>query len=181
MAGLDLAAAALRELLGAAGFIRRDRARRALFVSDYPRRVTPAEADRLALALKAKGWQARVAAGLALLDMDIGACARFLQGLAPLPEHRLPAGFPGLLRIYARHEAALVPAMLPQIRAALLHWDAGEHQALGALAGAQLALHLRRKAPPNACFPALLAASADTRPGFPGVRHDDDGKEMPAC
>lgn len=169
MAGLDHAASALRGLLGAAGFIRRDRARRALFVSDYPRRLDGAGITELERALALRGWRAAHEGGLALLDLDFSGYAAFFEGLATQREDRLPLGYAGLLRVYARHQTTFTPAMLETARAAVLAWDAGEHGALLDLAGAQLALALRRKEPPPGFIPRLLAAACDNR------------KESPAC
>lgn len=156
-AGLDGPARALREAIGAHGFVRRDLARRALFVSDWPRRADSGVARGIRQALSDQGWQFRLEGGLALMDWPLAGYQRFLDSLDASCGTAQGANA-GLLRIYRRHPAVLTEDMLAQARLAILLWDAGEAGMLTELAGRALAVSLRRKEPVPAFFAPLLAS-----------------------
>lgn len=161
MAGLDGAAAELRGLIPAGAFIRRDRKRRALFVSDFPGRFTNGEALGTARRLEGAGWQADLREGLALLDWPLEGYRRFF---ASLPQMEEPAPWPllGLCRILEKHPAPLDGGMLEEARLALLLWDSGKTEALSRAAGESLAVRLRGRQPVPPFYLLLLRDSPDT-------------------
>lgn len=155
MAGLDGAAAELRGLIPAGAFIRRDRKRRALFVSDFPVRVSGGEVLGTARRLEGAGWQADLREGLALLDWPLEGYRRFF---ASLPQTEGPAPWPlsGLCKLLEKHPAPLDGEMLMEARLALLLWDGGKTEALSRLAGESLAVRLRRREPVPPFYLLLL-------------------------
>lgn len=154
---------ALRAEFGPLAFVRRDLKRRALFVSDIPARLQENELAALLARLKTQGWQTALRRGLLLLDWPWEGYRAFFGQLA---ENGASAD-DGLARLYARHECRFDEIMLPEARETLLLWDAGNTARLRALAGAALAVALRRKQAPPAFYPILL-----TR---------DPEKEEPRC
>lgn len=161
MAGLNPAQAALRAVLGAASFIRRDRLCRALFVSDYPARLGEAEQAKAERELSQMGWQVERQGKLALLDWDVAGYTRFMAGLQPLAEEQLSPAIAGLAHIVMRHPTHITPDLLAGARAAVLAWDAGDEAMLLTLSGEQTALALRQKQPlPAHLLPLLMSFSA---------------------
>ena len=152
-AGLDGAALELKALIGQAGFARRDRAARALFVSDYPRHISRTDAQSLADQLTSQGWTVALSGGLARLDWSFDTYRAFFEELAQSPPGPEKCG---LARILRRHPGAFCPGMIRQARSALLIWDAGAQSALRARAGAALALSLRRREAVPAFYTILL-------------------------
>ncbi|HSK69989.1 MAG TPA: hypothetical protein VLA21_12070, partial [Candidatus Limnocylindria bacterium] len=147
--GLDAAAGELREIIGSAGFIRRDRSQQALFVSDFPARA-PAQAARLLERLAQSGWTAEANGGLCRMDFSP---ARFRAFFASLPR-RKPG--PGLAAILLPHAREASDDELPSMRRALLLWDAGDVAALSREAGRALGEGLRKKRGVPGFYPALL-------------------------
>lgn len=158
MAGLKEAAAGLSALLGPGVMLRKDRARGALFVSDYARRLAPEDCARLEARLKENGWLVSRRGSLRLLDWPCAGYRAFFEGLAPA---EAPGQAGGLVRILSRHPAAFDEGMLPLAREALLLFDAGETERLKRAAGAALAVCLREKKPLPSFYARLLSAARD--------------------
>lgn len=160
MAGLDAAAEELRGLMGGDGFIRRDRKRRALFVSDFPARLARADAQALKTRLEQAGWLVGGKDSLALLDWPLSGYQRFFSRLQARGG---PAPWPvsGLCRILEKHPAEMDESMLEEARAALLLWDSGATGALMRLAGESLAVRLRKQLPAPHFFLPLLHNTRD--------------------
>jgi len=152
-AGLDGAALELKALIGQAGFARRDRAARALFVSDYPRHISRTDAQSLADQLASQGWTVALSGGLACLDWSFDRYRAFFEELAASPPGPEECG---LARILRRHPGAFCPGMTRQARSALLMWDAGAQSDLRTRAGAALAVSLRRGEAVPAFYSTLL-------------------------
>ncbi len=155
MAGLDAAAHELKHLVGGSGFIRRDRCFRALFVSDYPKRLDREEARTLGKRLEQAGWLVQEQHPLALLDWPLSGYRQFFSGLRG-QENPAEGPVSGLCRILERHPAPLDEGMLEEARKALLLWDSGQTAALTRLAGEALAVRLRKKLPAPHFFLILL-------------------------
>ena len=155
MAGLDAAAHELKHLVGGSGFIRRDRCFRALFVSDYPKRLDQEEARTLGKRLEQAGWLVQEQHPLALLDWPLSGYRQFISGLRG-QENPAEGPVSGLCRILERHPAPLDEGMLEEARKALLLWDSGQTAALTRLAGEALAVRLRKKLPAPHFFLILL-------------------------
>ena len=102
----------IKQLIGAPCLVQRDRAGRALFVSDYPRRLPTQEADTAASQLIAAGYALNTLPdGLALIDWTDERCRKFY---ATLPEQPLPAmpegreaALWGICRLLMQHPAPL--------------------------------------------------------------------------
>lgn len=161
MAGLDLFAAALRALIGKGAFVKRDLSRRALFISDYKRQQEADRVPQIEARLNARGWQITYVDSLALLDWLYPAYQDFFASLHAFESAGLPENTKGLLRIFQRHQAAFLPEMLNEARAALLRWDAGENSQLLVQAGKALAVSLRRGEPVPGFFIPLLGTMQD--------------------
>ena len=158
MAGLNTAAAGLKALLGSGVMLKRDKARGALFVSDYARRRTPLEAGLLEARLLEGGWKIAIRGSLRLLDWPFEGYRAFFENLPP--GQPSPEAL-GLARILNRHPAGFDAGMLKEAREALMLFDAGETGRLLALAGGALAVCLREKRPLPAFYARLLLAARD--------------------
>lgn len=160
MGGLDPEILFLRRIVNKRCFIRRDKFSRALFISDFPRRLTLKEVSETTEHLEAGGVRISLQGGLALLDWTLTRYERFLQTLEAQTEKNteaLPETVLGLCRILKKHPAPLEEAMLPELKDALLLWDSGNLPALLTIAGNSLAIALRTgKASPCWFVPLLL-------------------------
>lgn len=156
MAGLNRAAAGLSALLGPGVMLKRDRARGALFVSDYARRLPPEEIAPMEKRLRENGWLVGRRGSLRLLDWPYAGYRDFFEGLSPGEAAGQAAG---LARILSRHPASFDEGMREQAREALLLFDAGETGRLAAVAGGALAVCLREKKPLPAFYARLLMAA----------------------
>ena len=144
---------ALRALIGPGAFIRRDLHRRALFVTDAPRRLAPGQLAALHQRLLEAGFRVDHQQGLLLLDLSFSGYQQVFSRIAN-PQPETPAN--GLARLFALHAAAFTPDMLGEARLALLRYDAGETEALTRQAANVLAVSLRQKAPVPGFFIPLL-------------------------
>lgn len=158
MAGLNKAAAGLRALLGPGVMLQRDKARRALFVSDYARRLPPEEVLPLEERLREAGWLVSRLGSLRLLDWPCAGYRAFFEGLAPAGASPQATG---LINILSRHPSSFDEGMLREAREALLLFDAGETERLMDKAGGALAACLRKKTPLPAFYLLLLTAAPD--------------------
>ncbi|MHC1786906.1 MAG: hypothetical protein AB9880_07590 [Christensenellales bacterium] len=96
-------------LIGAPCLVRKDRAGRAFFISDYPRRLTASAAGEAALRLTEAGWRVQCQDGLARVDWQEAAYQAFYEALPPpsLPAfHQADPAAWGLCRILLAHPAA---------------------------------------------------------------------------
>jgi len=158
MAGLDKEAQNLKALLGGQAFLRRDRARRALFVSDAPRRFSPPALKGILARLAQAGYTHQLENGLAFISWDFPRSLAFSQALC-VPEawEKGEDSLTGFCRILARHPGAFTPSMLSHFFICLRLWDQGEAQALILTAKDALARALREKSPlPDYLLPLLL-------------------------
>ena len=145
MTALDVFRRELRALLGPAVLLRRDRAMRALFICDAPRRMP--DAAPLRAALTAAGYEIAEENGLWRIDLSAPRRAAWIGALLPGPAPEDPA-----LRSLCRSlRAAETPAPQdqpwPPIRQTLLWLDAGETGALLRALSAEIAVCKRRHAP----------------------------------
>ena len=139
---IEQAARELRALIGTGGFIRRDRLRRALFLSDYPK-LRADEAPSINGRLQNAGWLLTQEGGLAFMDWPLSRYAAFFDGL----DKALGEGEdePGLCPILRLHGAPMTVEMLNEARQALLMWSRDEKEALKRRAEEVLGLALRGK------------------------------------
>lgn len=144
----------LKALLGPDYFIRRDLARRALFVSDYPKRAPEETARRLHQSLMERGFVLRMERGLALIDWPFEGYKAFFDSLKGTP---CADNTGGLKQIYLRHPLGFNRDMLEDARLAVLSWDSGTQAELEKRAGEALALALRKKTPAPLYYPLLLS------------------------
>ena len=161
MARLDSEARKLKTLLGRNGFVRRDRKGRALFVSDYPSRLEPAQKNAQKVRLREAGFEAVHENGLALIDWTCAGYRDFFQSLSNKIRTDGIQNQDGLARIFERHPLSFMETMLPDARAALLLWDRGQLEQLRFRAGAALSLALRQKSPIPLYYPLLLREMTD--------------------
>lgn len=145
--------AALRALMGPGAFLRRDLKHRALFVSDISRKLDPEGLAALTQRLSQAGWCADTEQGLLLIDLSFSGYQRVFHRLA---DSQPRENSHGLARIFARHDTAFTPDMLPEARLALLRYDAGETEALTRQAANALAISLRTNTPVPGFFIPLL-------------------------
>ncbi|MDD4080047.1 MAG: hypothetical protein PHP02_01365 [Eubacteriales bacterium] len=158
MAGLDKDALSLKALLGGRGFIRRDRSRRALYVTDAPRLMGADAWKNTRARLNAAGYTHGLENGLAYISWDYPRSLAFSQALL-VPEgwEDGEGSLAGFCRILGRHEGAFAPEMLPGFLHCLSLWDKGEEGALRREAEAKLAHALRERSPlPEYLLPLLL-------------------------
>lgn len=168
MGGLDGEIRGLRRLIGSRCFVRRDRLARALFVSDFPRHLTPGEISAVNERLDKNGIAVRLEGGLALLDFTLSRYEHFLRALeegSSKSSASAPESVLGLCRILQKHPAALQEDMLPHLKDALLLWDRERMAELQQYAGNLLAIALRTgKSAPGFMVPLLLSARTGETP-----------------
>jgi hypothetical protein len=155
MPGLEGAARELRGIIGKGAFIRRDRLRRALFLSDYPR-LRAGEAPAVTGRLGEAGWRLTLSGGLALLDWPLTRYAAFFACLDKAPGRGEDE--PGLCPILRLHEAPMAEGMLDEARQVLLMWAGDEKKALKRRAEDALGTALRQKEKVPAFYRILIQA-----------------------
>lgn len=140
----------LAALIASPCLLRRDRAGRAFFISDFERRL--ADAPAAARRLEQAGFCLRREGGLVLIDWPP---ERYLAFYRALPPARLPqltgenAALWGLCAILGRHGPPLEDQNLPVLAQALRLARLGDSGGLLRLLRGELAESLRlRKAPP---------------------------------
>lgn len=163
MTKLDSMARKLKTLLGQNGFVRRDRKGRALFVSDYPARLSPEQQNTQKNRLREAGFEVVYQDGLALIDWPYAGYLDFFKSLSDKIRSGGLEGRDGLARIFERHPLSFTETMLPDARAALLLWDRGQMERLRIQAGAALAAALRQKTPVPLYYPLLLSETTDQK------------------
>ena len=154
----------LRALLGPSVLLRRDRAMRALFVCDAPRRL-PDAAARLK-ALTAAGFQVTEEGALWRIDLSPARQSLLIAGLTPGPAPEEP--FLRSLCRSLRAQGSVPPEAQPwpPIRNVLFRLDAGEINQLAAELAAYIAVRKRAHAPlPLAA--AYLIEKAQAEGGIP--------------
>ena len=153
----------IKQLIGAPCLVQRDRARRALFISDYPRRLSAQEADAAASQLMAAGYALNTLPdGLVLIDWTDERCRKFY---ATLPEQPLPAmpeggeaALWGICRLLMEHPAPLDAQDITVLRRALrLLADADRGRLQYALESAFADALREHRAPPHHAVRLLQA------------------------
>ncbi|NLX83222.1 MAG: hypothetical protein GXZ04_05335 [Clostridiales bacterium] len=164
MYGLKAVLIQLRALIGPDAFIRRDTTKTALFASDANKRMDEKRYAQTARGLKDAGFLVQERDNYLLIDWPFSGYAMFFDQLKTrVPDTALVSAH-GLARIYARHEGRFTPQMLPDARAALRCWDAGQNKALVMMAGEALAISLRTGSPVNSYYlPLLLTMEEQAR------------------
>ena len=143
---LDPSRNELQSLIGGSCLIASDRNRRALFVSDFPSRVSAAERAHIKTRLDGNGLICHVQDSLALIDWNHARYIAYFSGLkgAPLPRiHRCNAALWGLCRMLRQHDTPVEQQPIGRLRDALLMLDEGCPGRLCAMAFESLAEDLR--------------------------------------
>ncbi len=134
-------------LVGAPCLLAADRQRRALFISDFPRRLGAEKTARVRGRLEAEGFPCHVENGLARIDWSPARYLGFFRALGSPPLPAAPDGcdFPlwGLCRLLRQHDTPLEAQPAACLRDALLLLDAGQAGQLARLGREWLALALR--------------------------------------
>ena len=164
MSALDPFRNELRALLGPDVLLRRDRAMRALFVCDAPRRpAAPAVSPEK---LRDAGYLVTDEGTLWRIDLSPSRRQRLIAGLNPGPPPLSPFLRSLCRSLRAQGDIAPEYQPWPPIRAALLRLDAGETERLASELAADIAIRKRTHAPlPLAA--AYLIEEAQTKGGPP--------------
>ena len=154
----------IKALIGAPCLVQRDRAGRGLFVSDYPRRLTPELAQAAARRLGDAGFDIRALADdMVLIDWTDAQCLAYYAALPALPLPPLNAAASpalwGLCRLLMQHEAPLAQQDMGVLRRALRLLAPADQARLQYLLETSLADALRDRRPPPCHAARLLIAS----------------------
>lgn len=153
------------DIIAAPCLVQRDRAGRALFISDYPRRLTQEDRAAAETRLTNAGYVLTSLDGLMLVDYDP---AHYQACYEALPAPQLPpfgAGDPalwGLCRILMQHKCSYALQDAEVLRRALRLHLLDREQALYALLAAALADALREHRSPPYDGARLLAIRLST-------------------
>lgn len=141
----------IRALIASPCLIQQDRAGRALFISDFHKRIP--DADKARMRLIAAGYICTETGGMCLIDWARESYAAFYEALPVLPLPALTdenAPLWGLCSILARHSAPLDRQDIGVLAQALRWARLNEKAKLPDLIGSSLAEALREgKAPPR--------------------------------
>lgn len=150
--------AAIQALTGPGCMIRKDRAARAFFVSDYPSRLHKDAAEAASARLIAAGYALRPLEGLMLIDWTQARCLQCYDALPalPLPPYHLSdRRLYSICRLLMQHQAALEDQDASLLHQALRLYFAKDMPRLTRLLEQGLAEALRlHRAPP--CHAARL-------------------------
>ena len=157
--------AAIQALTGPGCMIRKDRAARAFFVSDYPSRLHKDAAEAASARLIAAGYALRPLEGLMLIDWTRERCHAFYASLPLLPMPAYEDSDPqlwSLCRLLYQHEAALNLQDQALLHQALRLRFVADWPRLQRLLSEGLAEALRcRRAPPHHAARLLLSQGID--------------------
>lgn len=157
--------AELKSLIALPCMIRKDRAGRAFFISDYPRRLDAQQAQAAAERLRLAGFELRPLGELMLIDWTRERCHAFYASLPLLPMPAYEDSDPqlwSLCRLLYQHEAALNLQDQALLHQALRLRFVADWPRLQRLLSEGLAEALRcRRAPPHHAARLLLSQGID--------------------